>query len=50
MRWTTLVMFFVSSIPRWWLPTIGIWSSLIIVIIPVAYQNTIREKFMGYTS
>lgn len=24
MRWTTLVMFFVSSIPRWWLPTIGI--------------------------
>lgn len=33
---STLAMFFVSSIPRWWLPTTGIRSSLIMVIIPVA--------------
>ena len=33
---STLVMFFVSSMPRWWLPTKGICSSFIIVTIPVA--------------
>jgi hypothetical protein len=37
------IMFFISSISRWWLPAIGIGSSLIIGIIPVAYQNTIQE-------
>lgn len=36
MCWSTLAMFFVSSMPRWCLPTKGICSSFIIVTIPVA--------------
>ena len=43
MRCNTLAMFFVSSIPRWWLPKSGICSSFIIVIIPVAFQSKIKH-------
>lgn len=41
---STLVMFFVSSMPRWWLPTKGICNSLIIVTIPVACYPLSRKR------
>lgn len=37
-RCSTLAIFLASSIPRWWLPTNGIISSFIMVIIPVAWH------------
>lgn len=43
-RCNTLAMFFVSSMPRWWLPNKGIFSSFIIVRIPAACNRYKQEQ------
>lgn len=48
MRCSTLAIFLVSSIPRWWLPTNGILSSFIMVIIPVAWQAQKGNMTLSY--